>query len=147
MGLPCDATGRFGGPAAHVQSGIDPAVDDCFVWPPKLCHTGKAIPGSLVRDAGSVVRRADDVDEQWRIFVQSLAVQLRRRRVESGLSQEDVAYRAGLSRYIYHQYEKGESRRGSPANPGLRSIMAIAQVLDVSVDELLPRPLPDLRGR
>lgn len=94
-----------------------------------------------------VVRRAQDVDENWRVFTQNLAVELRRRRAAAGLSQEDVAYQAGLSRFIYHQYEKGESRSGTPANPALRSIIAIAQVLDVPIEELLPHPLPDLGGR
>ena len=94
-----------------------------------------------------VVRRAQDVDENWRVFTQNLAVELRRRRAAAGLSQEDVAYQAGLSRFIYHQYEKGESRLGTPANPALRSIIAIAQVLGVPIEELLPHPLPDLGGR
>ena len=64
-----------------------------------------------------------------------------------GLSQEAVAYRAGLTRYTYQKYEKGESRPGSPINPSLRSLLAIAQVLEVELGALLPGDVPDLRSR
>lgn len=87
------------------------------------------------------------VDAEWQEFVERLSVQLRRLRLEVGLSQEEVASRAGLSRFIYRQYESGESRRGTAANPALRSVLAIAQVLGVSIEELLPKPVPDLRSR
>lgn len=94
-----------------------------------------------------MVKRTDVVDAAWEQVAQHFAVQLRRFRLAAGLSQEDVAYRAGLSRFIYQQYEKGESRSGRPANPALRSVLAIAQVLDVSALDLLPSDLPDLGGR
>lgn len=86
-------------------------------------------------------------DAEWQDFVLKLSVQLRRLRLEAGLSQEEVASRAGLSRFIYRQYESGESRRGTAANPALRSILSIAQVLEVAIEDLLPRPIPDLRSR
>jgi DNA-binding XRE family transcriptional regulator len=91
--------------------------------------------------------QANGADAEWQDFALKLSVQLRRHRLEIGLSQEEVAHRAGLSRFIYRQYESGESRRGTAANPALRSVLAIAQVLEVSIEELLPRPLPDLRSR
>ncbi|WP_258546182.1 helix-turn-helix domain-containing protein [Microbacterium sp. WHRI 7836] len=72
---------------------------------------------------------------------------LRTLRERSGLSREDVAYRSGLTRYTYQKYEKGESRPGSPANPTLRTLIAIAQVLAVSVHELIPDSPPDIRAR
>lgn len=86
-------------------------------------------------------------DADWQDFVLKLSVQLRRLRLEVGLSQEEVAHRAGLSRFIYRQYESGESRRGTAANPALRSVLAIAQVLQVPIEELLPKHVPDLRSR
>lgn len=86
-------------------------------------------------------------EDDWQLFTQDLAIQLRRRRLDRGLSQEEVASRAGISRFIYRQYESGESRRGAPANPALRSIIAISQALEVPLDELLPHPFPDLRNR
>ncbi|WP_138946762.1 helix-turn-helix transcriptional regulator [Plantibacter sp. M259] len=94
-----------------------------------------------------VTTRSTTSEDEWRDFAQSLALQLRRLRLRTGLSQEEVAHRANLSRFIYREYENGESRPGFPANPALRSIIAIAQVFEVSIDELLPSPLPDLRSR
>ena len=130
-----------------MQSGTDPAVVDCFVWPTKLWHTRKPIPVSDRRNARDVTGREGTSDAEWRSFAQGLGVRLRQLRLEAGLSQEEVASRANLSRFIYRQYESGESRRGEPMNPALRSMIAIAQVFDVSIDTLLPRPLPDLRHR
>ncbi len=72
---------------------------------------------------------------------------LRRAREDAGLSQEQVAYRAGLTRYTYQKYEKGESRPGSPANPTLRTMLALSQVLGVAVASLIPPDAPDIRSR
>ena len=72
---------------------------------------------------------------------------LHRLRIAKGLSQEELAYTAGITRYTYQKLEKGESAPGTPANPSLRNVMAIAQQLDVSLDELLPRPWPDFTER
>ncbi|WP_279432137.1 hypothetical protein [Labedella phragmitis] len=33
---------------------------------------------------------------------------------------------------------------GTPANPSLRNVMAIAQALGVGLDEIAPKPWPDL---
>lgn len=103
----------------------------------------EAIVATLIHVAGG----AGGADAEWQDFVLQLSVQLRRLRHDAGLSQEEVAYRAGLSRFIYRQYESGESRRGTAANPALRSILAIAQVLQVPIEELLPKPVPDLLSR
>ncbi|MEV8135257.1 MULTISPECIES: helix-turn-helix transcriptional regulator [Microbacterium] len=94
-----------------------------------------------------MARRDDDIDAQWSAYVQRLATALRRAREEAGLSQEDVAYRAGLTRYTYQKYEKGESRPATPANPTLRSILALSQVLDIPLADLVPDDAPDLRNR
>lgn len=72
---------------------------------------------------------------------------LRRAREDAGLSQEQVAYRAGLTRYTYQKYEKGESRPGSPANPTLRTMLALSQVLGVAVASLIPPDAPDITSR
>lgn len=103
----------------------------------------EAILATLV----TVTGRPGEADAEWREFVLQLSVHLRRLRRDAGLSQEEVAHRAGLSRFIYRQYESGESRRGTAANPALRSILSIAQVLQVPIEELLPKPVPDLRSR
>lgn len=91
--------------------------------------------------------RSDQTEADWRTYVQRFATSLRSARLAAGLSQEDVAYRSGLTRYTYQKYEKGESRPGSPANPTLRTLLVLAQVLEVSVDALLPADAPDLRQR
>ena len=99
------------------------------------------------REPGEVVKRDGEVDAGWSEYVQRLATQLRRFRQAAGLSQEDVAYRAGLTRYTYQKYEKGESRTGTSANPSLRSLLAIAQVLEIDLAEMMPGDVPDLRSR
>lgn len=83
---------------------------------------------------------------EWVVFARTLGMSIQRMRVERGLSQEQVAYAAGLSRYTFQKFEKGESMPETPANPSLRNIMAIAQVLGVTLDQLVPQPWPDLRA-
>lgn len=79
--------------------------------------------------------------------MKELGLRMQRFRARKKLSQERVANDAGLSRNTYQKFEKGESMPGTPANPSLRNIMAIAQVLGVTLDELVPTPWPDLHGR
>lgn len=85
--------------------------------------------------------------KEWTDFAAQLGHNLQRRRLELGLSQEQVAYRANLSRYTYQKYESGLSRPDLPANPSIRSLLAIAQVLGVSLHDLVPMEVPDLTAR
>ncbi|WP_315068015.1 helix-turn-helix transcriptional regulator [uncultured Microbacterium sp.] len=94
-----------------------------------------------------MARRNEQIDADWRTYSQRFATSLRAARDRAGLSQEDVAYRAGLTRYTYQKYEKGESRPGSPVNPTLRNLLALSQVLGLPLDRLLPDAVPDLRSR
>lgn len=94
-----------------------------------------------------MARRDEALDAEWSEYAQRLATILRRARNTAGLSQEDVAYRAGMTRYTYQKYEKGESRPTRPANPTLRSLLALSQVLEVPLNELIPDGAPDLRVR
>lgn len=94
-----------------------------------------------------MARQQDSSDDEWAVYARRLATALRQARENAGLSQEQVAYRAGLTRYTYQKYEKGESRPGSPANPTLRTLLAMSQVLDVAVESLIPAGAPDLRSR
>jgi len=82
---------------------------------------------------------------EWANFVRELGINIQKLRIARGLSQEQVAYAAGLSRYTFQKFEKGESMPGTPANPSLRNIMAIAQALEVTLDDLLPIGWPDLQ--
>lgn len=80
----------------------------------------------------------------WPELAKQLGMTLQRLRVERGLSQEQVAYAAGVSRATYQKFERGEAQHELPANPSLRNTMAVAQVLGVGLDDLLPPPWPDL---
>ncbi|WP_307219938.1 helix-turn-helix domain-containing protein [Microbacterium sp. SORGH_AS_0888] len=66
---------------------------------------------------------------------------LQRARLDAGLSQERVALSAGISTFTYQKMENGESNPGTPANPRLQTLVSLAIVLGMQVDELLP-PLP-----
>lgn len=80
----------------------------------------------------------------WHEYAKQLGENLYAHRTSCELSQEQLAYAAGITRYTYQKFEKGESAPGTPANPSLRNIMALAQQLGVTLDELLPSPWPDL---
>ena len=83
----------------------------------------------------------------WSEYIQEVGLNIQRERISRGMSQERLAYTAGLSRFMYQQLEKGESRPHTPANPSLKNIMAIAQVLNVPLESLLPYDWPDLRAK
>jgi len=94
-----------------------------------------------------VAKRTRPEDTAWSDYAGEIAANLRRIRHEAGLSQEDVAYRSGLTRYTYQKYEKGESKPGTPANPTIRTLLAMSQALGVSLMDILPAKIPDLRLR
>ncbi|RLK49326.1 helix-turn-helix transcriptional regulator [Microbacterium telephonicum] len=91
-----------------------------------------------------MVRRRFEHAEGWREYAVQLGLNLQAVRVERGLSQEDVAYRARLTRFTYQKYEKGESKPGEPTNLTIRTLLALTQVLEVSLEDLLPDDVPDL---
>lgn len=84
---------------------------------------------------------------RWSDYVVLLGTSLHRLRIERGLSQEQVANQAGLSRYTYQKFEKGESRPGTPANPSLQNVLSLCNVFGVQIGELLPAQRPDLSDR
>ncbi|MGH9369542.1 MAG: helix-turn-helix transcriptional regulator, partial [Thermoanaerobaculia bacterium] len=63
--------------------------------------------------------------------VQLIAANLRRMRLAKGLSQEELAESAGLSRLAYRNLEKAAS------TPRTATLMALARALGVGVDRLL----------
>lgn len=83
--------------------------------------------------------------EEWADYARRLGVLLNRRRHELGLSQERLAHAAGLTRGYYQQLEQGASRTGRVANPTIQNLIALAQVLDTTVEQLLPPDPPDMR--
>ncbi|SDG15405.1 helix-turn-helix transcriptional regulator [Microbacterium sp. 77mftsu3.1] len=88
-----------------------------------------------------------EASEQWAAYGRQLGLNLHAARIARGLSQEDVAYGAGLSRWTYQKYERGLSKPGEPMNPRLRALLALAQVLQAELADLLPADPPDLRSR
>ena len=76
-------------------------------------------------------------DEQWWPIARQLGLRLQRARIAKGLSQEALAHAAGISTFTYQKFEKGESKPGTPMNPRLRTLLALAETLDVRVGELV----------
>lgn len=93
------------------------------------------------------MRSPSSLTPDWDAYARDIGTNIQRHRVARGYSQDRVAYEANLSRYTYQKLEKGESRPGTPANPRLMTLLAIAQVLKVDLDDLLPSPTPDLTAR
>lgn len=69
-------------------------------------------------------------------FARALSLRLRDLRQSSGLTQEEVAERAGMASNTYQRYERGISKKGKPANPTLSSLVSIAYVFNVDVRDL-----------
>ena len=67
----------------------------------------------------------------------SLGLRLQRARIAKGPSQEALVHVASISTYTYQKFEKGEPRPGTPMNPRLRTLIALAAVLDMRVEELV----------
>ena len=78
-------------------------------------------------------------------FAREFGIRLHRARIEAALTQEELAHAAGLTRSHYQQLEKGLSRPGVPANPSLRTIVGLAEVLGVPLEALVP-PITDDHG-
>lgn len=94
-----------------------------------------------------MVRQQASGDAAWQKFASDLGHQIHRLRVDRGLSQEAVAYRAGLSRLTYLRYERGEAQSGAPSNPTLRTLLALSQVFEVPLQDLVPVDRPDVTAR
>lgn len=99
-----------------------------------------ACDGTFATTLGPVsARRASE--EPWRAYARELGVRLHRERIQRGLTQERLAVAAGISTFTYRKLEKGESNPGTPANPRLHTLVALAEVMDVDISALLP-PAP-----
>jgi transcriptional regulator with XRE-family HTH domain len=78
--------------------------------------------------------------------MREFARNLQKIRIERGFSQDQVAYASGLSRSSYQRLERGEASSGVANNPTLRNLVAVAQVLNVTVEQLVPMPLPEVQS-
>ena len=78
----------------------------------------------------SIIRQFVDLTEEKRA---ELAKKLRKLRQETGLSQEKIAYRLGLTTRAYQRYENGA------VSVAVGALLAMADFFDVSIDWLLSR--------
>jgi transcriptional regulator with XRE-family HTH domain len=74
----------------------------------------------------------------WETYARELGLELQRQRISAGLTQEDLAHRAGLTRTHYQQIERGLWKPGQPANPSVKVLVRLAQQLQIEPDLLLP---------
>jgi DNA-binding XRE family transcriptional regulator len=82
--------------------------------------------------------------DSWDAYARELGHNLLRARSASALSQERAAHAAGISTFTYRKLEKGESNPGTPANPRLRTLVALAEVFGTTVQKLLPKDEPGI---
>ena len=69
---------------------------------------------------------------RYQHFVRALCAAIRDRRTRKGLSQEDVAYEAGVSIRHYQKIEAGDS-----SNPKLENLHGIAAALGIRLSDLI----------
>lgn len=91
---------------------------------------GELVPRQIAGVPQSEIERA---------LAQALGRRLSNLREARGLTQEVVAEAAGMSRNHYQLLETGLSNRRTkrPANPRLSTLVALSDVLGVSVPELV----------
>ncbi|UVJ38033.1 helix-turn-helix domain-containing protein [Arthrobacter sp. CJ23] len=82
----------------------------------------------------------ENPDEAWAAYMVEVGLRLHRLRTDVGLSQEVLANRAGLTRNHYQLLEKGKSTPIKAANPQLKVLASLAEVLNVELSDLLPKP-------
>ncbi len=76
-------------------------------------------------------------NDDWTAYAREIGLRLQRARLAKGLSQERVAHLAGLAGFTYQKFEKGSSRPGAPLNPRLLTLVALCEVLDLELADLL----------
>lgn len=72
-------------------------------------------------------------------YSHKLAYRLRSLRNARGLTQEKVAAMAHIAPFTYQKYERSAPKEGeAPENPTLGCLLAIAEVFEIDITELLP---------
>jgi transcriptional regulator with XRE-family HTH domain len=74
----------------------------------------------------------------WEDYARRLGESLQAERRSAGLTQENLAHSAGMTRTHYQQIERGLWKPGAPANPTVKVVARLAQELGVAVGDLLP---------
>lgn len=74
-------------------------------------------------------------------YSKRLAQRLEELRHQAGLTQAEVASRAGINPKTYQKYESGFSRndkhKRTPANPQYLTLVSLADAFEISVSDLL----------
>lgn len=85
------------------------------------------------------IRQMDNEEayKELECYATQLAQKLRVLRYEQNITQEYVAYNAGISTFTYQKFEKGESNPGKPMNPRLSTLIALARVFGTEPWELI----------
>lgn len=82
--------------------------------------------------------------DDWERYARELGVRVHRLRVDRGLSQERLAVAAGMSAFTLRKLEAGAGNPGTAANPRLRTIVALADVLGVQISDMVPNWTPEI---
>ena len=98
------------------------------------------VPSGVASQGGEVPSSSFSPAAQ-NALAREMGLRLQRLRAERGLSQERTAHLAGISAYTYQKFEKGESKPGTPMNPRLLTLLALAEVFEVKLRDIVG---PDL---
>ena len=77
-------------------------------------------------------------------FARELGNNLKRVREAKGLTVEEVAEKAKISTTTYRDYERGRTRRRTPPNPSMLSLLTVLWALGVNWEDVAPERMPDL---
>jgi transcriptional regulator with XRE-family HTH domain len=87
-------------------------------------------------DSGWVPDLISDLTERL-AFSRKPGLRQQRLLAARGYSHEKVAHLVGISAYTYQKFEKGESKPGTPMNPRMFTLLALARVYEGEVGDLL----------
>ena len=79
-----------------------------------------------------------EVSVEWHDRARDMGERLRKARLRSGMSQEQLGLKAGVSRNHVHLLETGRSSPALDANPRIRMVYKLAAALGIAQLELLP---------
>lgn len=74
----------------------------------------------------------------WDAYAREMGLLIQKARLDAGLTQEDLAHRAGMTRTHFQQIERGWWKRDQPSNPSIKVLVRLAQVLQLKPEALLP---------
>ena len=75
--------------------------------------------------------KTNEIRSEYRKEAQSLGDIIRKHRIDSGMSQEVLAQRLGVTRQVISKWENGSS------DPSATNLMALADVFNIKVEDML----------